>query len=275
MKWLGWCLGVWLLFSPAHAEAHADLDRRIDKVGQQIAASPNDASLYFKRGNLHRLHRDFDAAIADLARARELAPDAAVYRYLLGLTKFDAGDFSGALREFDLFLERVPESLDGLTARADSLAAMGRADEAIDGVDRAINVARSPSPDLYLKRARWQAKQGQTTVARKGLRDGLRKLGPVVSLLRLANELDVEAGEPELALARLNRLPVSIRSLAPWLVERARILTAVGRREHAKLVYQQARGRLADLPPARRNSRANLRLLSDIEQGLQALSKAR
>ena len=70
---------------------------------EQIKQNPNDASLYLKRGELHRDHRDWSAALADYDVAIKLDPERIEVELARGKMMFDAGWFEGRI----LFLARL------------------------------------------------------------------------------------------------------------------------------------------------------------------------
>ena len=75
----GWRSGTEILFAaiwiglPGPVLAHAAILDRIAALDDRIARRPEDPALYLQRGELHRLHRDWKAALADYQRARRVA----------------------------------------------------------------------------------------------------------------------------------------------------------------------------------------------------------
>src|SRR5262245_7785095 len=59
---------------PLPGLAHGDLHEQIAAATSQIEKNPKNAELYLKRGELHRAHEDWDAALADYERAAILNP---------------------------------------------------------------------------------------------------------------------------------------------------------------------------------------------------------
>src|SRR5687768_14172459 len=78
------------LVTSAPAFAHPDSDGQIGELSRAIEQSPT-ATLHLKRGELHRSHRDYGAALADFEAAARLAPG--MYEVLLseGRVLFEAG----------------------------------------------------------------------------------------------------------------------------------------------------------------------------------------
>ena len=65
--------------SPIYALAHTDLHEQIEALSVRIAKQPKKAELYLKRGNIHFLHQDRDAAMADFERAGKVSGSGFVY----------------------------------------------------------------------------------------------------------------------------------------------------------------------------------------------------
>jgi hypothetical protein len=74
------CLVAAVALAP-QAAAHGDLHEQIQAVTARRAEAPASAPLHLKRAELHRAHRQWEAALADYARVAALDPDlAATYR---------------------------------------------------------------------------------------------------------------------------------------------------------------------------------------------------
>src|ERR1041384_5725242 len=63
-----------ILSLPLALFAHGDLHEQIAIATKLIQKEPRNAALYLKRGELHRAHGDWDAAMADYDRSTELDP---------------------------------------------------------------------------------------------------------------------------------------------------------------------------------------------------------
>jgi tetratricopeptide (TPR) repeat protein len=120
---------------PVAAEyAKSDLDVRLDR--------PTDAAGYARRGAASAARHDYDAAIADLTRACELAPTQADYFYQRGIAHWSRKQVDLALTDFDEAVRLKPDYGESLLARA-SLRA-GRHDAAaevsadLDAADRSL-----------------------------------------------------------------------------------------------------------------------------------------
>ncbi len=265
-------LALCTVFAAGELSAHAAFDARVEQLNQAIAAAPENAELYFKRGDLHRRHKKFARAYVDFDRAHQLAPRAAEFYLLQGRAKLDEGRASEAIPDLSRFLALYPESTSALNIRADAYAANNQITNAIADLDHALATANVRTPELYLKRARWQVEAKQIQAARIGLDRALDDIGPIVSLLRLAIELDLHEDDYDRALARLDALPVAQQNSATWLVTRGRILRDAGNGEAAAIAYTRAQNVITELPLSRRANRANQTLLAEIETELNKLT---
>jgi tetratricopeptide (TPR) repeat protein/predicted aspartyl protease len=88
----------------------ADAAKRLDK--------PTDAAGFARRGAASDARHDYDAAIADLTRACELAPTESSYFYLRGMAYLHKGDVDPALADIDEAVKLKPDNPDALITRA-------------------------------------------------------------------------------------------------------------------------------------------------------------
>jgi tetratricopeptide (TPR) repeat protein len=79
---------------------------------------PTDAAGFARRGAAFDARRDYDAAIADLTHACELAPTESNYFYQRGMAHWHKGQADAALADFDQALKLKPDNVDALIGRA-------------------------------------------------------------------------------------------------------------------------------------------------------------
>lgn len=87
--------------------------------------------------------------------------------------KLKARDFAGALVEYDKAVAEAPEDPRGHAGRSAALRALGRLDEALAAVTRAIEVAPKPDARLFLQRASLQIAHGHQAAALADLAKGI------------------------------------------------------------------------------------------------------
>jgi tetratricopeptide (TPR) repeat protein len=101
---------VGIAASDGSAAAAPDAALRLDQ--------PTDAAGFARRGAASDARHDYDAAIADLNRACELAPTESSYFYQRGLAHWHKGQRDAALADFDQAIKLKPDDADALIDRA-------------------------------------------------------------------------------------------------------------------------------------------------------------
>jgi tetratricopeptide (TPR) repeat protein len=265
------------LAAPRPAAAHVALDDQIAALTSRIGADRRNASLYLRRAELRRARSEWPAAEADYRAARRLDPGLAAADLGLGRMLLDAGRPGPARAVLDRFLVRIPGNLEGLRARGEALARLGRPLEAARDFTRAIAAARPPrlpAPEDYLRRAQALAGAGAGHLdeAIRGLDEGIAALGPIVTLELLAVDLETRLGRHEAALGRIERAASVSPRQEVWLLRRGGILERGGRRDEARRAYGDALAAIATLPAARRDTEAVRRIERDARAGLDRLA---
>ena len=117
------------------------------KVGADAAPGGSDAADFSRRGGAAASRRDFAAALADLTRACELAPDNAEYFHQRGMIHWQLKQGEAAKADLDRALELKPDFVPALVARAEWLVQSGDKPGAGRDLDRA-NDSASPQADV-------------------------------------------------------------------------------------------------------------------------------
>ena len=254
LKKATWLLGVAILLS-SFAQAHEGLHEQMAAITAKIKRDPKNASLYLRRGELHRLHRDWSRAATDYDRAARLQPGLTIVDLARGKMLFESGSFQRSKLVLDRFLTQQPNHFEGLTTRARVLAKLGSTADAIKDFTGAI--AQSPEPELYLERAETTVRdRKRIDEALNGLDEGIMRLGPIVTLQLPAIELELRRQNYEGALSRLDLIAAQSERKETGLVRRGEILRLAGRDEEARAAFNAALVAIESLPPARRQSKA-------------------
>jgi len=281
MTWRRRIVGISLLvgvaaFPAPSIAAHPGVDEQIGRMNDLIAASPEDATLYVRRGELHRIHRDWTSAETDLLTALALEPELATAELCLARVKSDAGKPTDAKPYLDRYLKRRPNDVEALALRGRVLEAMGEHLKAAEDLTRCIeNESRDPRPENYLDRARALQAAGPEHLARaiEGLDEGRARLGDPVTLQLFAVDLEIERRNYDGALRRIDELARGSVRQEPWLVRRGTILEAAGRPTDARAAYVRAIAAIETLPKARRDTKAVSVLESEARAALQRLDE--
>lgn len=274
---------VALLWNGPSAAAHDGLHEQIVALTREIEAHATEPELYVRRGELQRLHRQYDLALADFARARALDPCRAPSLSEARLYA-DLGWSERAQAALENHLAARPDDAEALLLRARLREECGALEEAVRDYDRALAGLEPPEPDPYLARANALAVLGPAGVDRalSGLDEALARLGPVSSLELRAIELEVERARFDAALVRLEQLASRSPRQERWLAQRGEILLRAGRAEEALSTFRAARCALELLPARQHGSTLVLELertvalrLAELESNTVAATEQR
>ena len=263
-----------LTVMPLSMSAHGDLHLQIQEVTKQIEKEPRNADLYLKRGELHRAHQEWDAAQADYDFASALNPKLAVVDLARGRMFLEANWPISAKVALDRFLAVYTHHVEGLTARARTLVKLDQRLAAARDYTAAIHHSTEPRPELYLERAQALTTEGGAHLdeALKGLDEGIKKLGPLVTLQLYAIDVEIKQKRFDAALARLERVAAQSPRKETWLARRGEILQQAGRKGEAREAFQSALAAMDKLPPSRRHVPAMVELEKRLRQALDSLS---
>lgn len=250
-------VAVCLTLIPSYARAHEGLHEQIVAITAKIKRDPKNAALYLQRGELHRLHRDWTRASADYDRASLIQPSLTIVDLGRGKMFFESRRLQQAKFVLDRFLRQQPKHVEGLITRGRVLAGIGRRLEAANDFTEALALAPVPEPELYLGRAQVLASDERyIQQALRGINEGIRRLGPLVTLELAAIDLELRGNNYDAALTRLDAITAQSERKETWLVRRGEILKAAGRLEEARKAFTDAMVAIESLPPERRQSRA-------------------
>jgi tetratricopeptide (TPR) repeat protein len=138
-------------------EPEADIDARLDR--------PADAAGYARRGAASAARHDYDAAIADLTRACELAPTEPDYFYQRGMAHWGKKQPDLALADLDQAILLKADDPDALLARASLRASRGDAPALIAADLDAADPALPKEADAHLRLGHLYDDAGQPATA--------------------------------------------------------------------------------------------------------------
>lgn len=260
---------VLLVALAARCAAHGDLHDQIVAVTAAIEAQPKNGELYFKRAELRRAHEEYTAALTDYEKA-DASLSAVQYGRGLAFAALHKED--EALAALDLCVAATPAHFNAFAARARIRTTRGETGAGVADFDRAIALAPSPDPDLFLDRAKalTAAKPPQLEAAAVGLRAGLALLGDIVSLGLALCDIEVQRSHFDAALAVLDRLRARSQRQETWLARRGEILLKANRPDEAAAAFREVRTSLDALPVHLRNTRAMQQLEASLQTHLPA-----
>lgn len=244
---------------------------RILLLTEQLNNHQTNVDLLIQRGDIYRLHGNWNEARSDYAAAEKLAPDSAPL--LLGRAQLhvDLGEDAAARMAFDEFIARFPTNSAALFGRARVLNRLGERKAAIADYSRGILVSGSPLPEEFLERANLQATEFGADEALKGLDEGLTRLGWVVTFQKAAIEYELKRQRPDQALVRLETIIARANRKETWLVWKGEILMAAGKPLEAQEVLRATIKAIEALPPRMRTSPGMVQLRAKVEVSMASL----
>lgn len=252
-----------IFLSSLAAYAHGDLHDQIEKTTREIAGNPTNAALYLKRGELHRLHREFAPAFADYTQAERL--DRAIAGVELGRARAfaDQRQWAEAEAAITRYISRVPGNETALALRAEIRDNANKP----SATDWAAAIAASGEPriDYYIALAEAHARYGAHSEALRAIDQGVGKLGPLVTLRQWAIESLAKQRRWEEAIARIDSLIAEAPRKESWLARKAELQKAAMQFERASETAAAARGAIEQLPPRVQQTKAVLDLVARLE----------
>ena len=126
-----------------------------------------------------------------------------------------------------------------------------------------------PSTPVTARTARALAAAGHVAAAVNGLDRGLKRLGTLVSLQRLAIDLDLARNNIDGAVARVDSMAAVTGRADIWLARRGDILLRAGRHDDARVAFGQALAAIETLSRRRQRSKTVRDLKSRLEAALR------
>jgi tetratricopeptide (TPR) repeat protein len=263
-------VGAWTLIA-SPASAHAPLHESIAAQSRDIARTPGDAGVYIRRAELHREHRDFAAALRDLAKVERLRADHPDLHLARARVQLDAGQAAAAVRSLDRHLSLRPQHAAAWFEAARAQSLLGRHRVAAEAFAHGLEWVDKPSPDQVLTLARaWRAAGGKrdTEQALRALDEGIAKLGPIAALQTEAVAIESELGRHDAALARLMHLARDAARRETWMARRGDVLRVAGRHAEAADAYREALTTVAALPDHLKQTPQTQQLVATVERQL-------
>ncbi len=254
--------------------AHPDIDIQIAAVTAEIDKGSTGADLFVRRGELHRIHEDWDLAEADFDRAHATDAKLAARDFHVGRMRLDEQQPEAAQELLTRFLRSTPDHFPARIARAQTRTQLERYLAAAKDYDVALaSNERLHRPSHYLERARTLLAAGKKQVPRAlaGIDEGLERLGPAITLQLEAIELELARKNYDGAIERLDRIAEKANRKETWLTRKAEILETAGRPGEALHCYEQALEKIAGLPASRRWNRAMKKLEAEATEALGRL----
>ena len=252
-------------------QAEDDVAEGLEAVNKRIQASPEDGRLLVERSRLLIMAQNFDQALADLDQANRLTPLPEIDREKAQVY-LAAGWYETGLEHANRHLARFADDVDGYLVRARLNARLGRTGEAGADFGSVLERMKKPTLGLYLERAQVLATQDGAYLneALNTINQGIKNLGPVVTLENAALEIEMRQGRYDAAIARVDEVTERMPRKDTWLARRGDILVQAGRLAEARRAYQQALDAINKLTPSQRAQLATKELEKQLKDLLEA-----
>jgi predicted Zn-dependent protease len=240
-----------------------------------LKTKPNDALLFYKRGELYRAHHEYAHALGDYAQAELLDPGIELIYLSRGRVFYESGRFPDAYRALTQFLQMAPGHADALLLRARTRIRLGQLNAAeLDFAESQAN-SKDPSPQLYLERAANLSQSAKAGAALAVLDQGLARFGPLAALDDAALTIELRAKRWPQALRRVDAMLSRSEHKEQLLARKAQILEAAGDKAAAREVRQAALLQIAGLPETKRKLESTRKLTQELQSGLARAESVR
>jgi tetratricopeptide (TPR) repeat protein len=265
------CTAVLLLLeSAAESRAHGAYHDVIARLNADLAKDPARADLLFRRATVHLGHDEAGACIADLAKVDQLSPSKFSTDLVRGQALLKLDQPAKAKEVLDRFIAAHPQHAEALAARGRAFRTLGETEAAIADYRTALALTDRPEPDLVEECAGTLFAAGRPGEAMAVLARAIELLGPVPSLVLRALDAEIDAGDFDAALGRIDALQKMGPRPEPWMAKRARVLAQAGRTAEARAAWEALAAHLAALPNLERGSHAMSKLAAEAAAELKA-----
>ncbi len=244
------------LFCIGDCFAHDGLHEQIIAVTKEIKKDSNNAALYLKRAELYRLHEEWKKSEKDFDHAEKLKPNLTVVNLGRGKLWLDTKQFSKAKLALETFLAKEPESFEGVLTMARVSAKLKQTETSVKYFTEAIAISPQDSAEIYLERAETLASANKISEALRGLDEGIKNFGGLVTLQTAAIDLEVKRKNHDAALARLDKLSATMPRKESFFLRRGEILLQAERKCEARKSLLEAQEGYNSLSTFRKNVRA-------------------
>lgn len=259
------CAGAAAMVSPDLGAAHPGLHEQERAVQEALEARPDDAAMHLRQGRVHAEKHEWDAALESYERARSLGADPDAVDVVAGATLLDAGWPRMAKLRFEAVLVRTPERDDARLGRARAWMKLAHPEEASADYAAALERMAEPRPAYALEQRDALLALGRREEALDALDRAIARIGRVPTLELAAADLALDLGRTDDALRRLDALLAQSPNHPLWMSRRGQILERAGRTGEARATYSHALDHLHA-----RSARGQSRRLAALEGELRA-----
>jgi tetratricopeptide (TPR) repeat protein len=259
------CAGAYLILArPGSPAAHPGVHEQEQAVADELALRPGDPEMHLRQGRLLAERGEWDAALEAYERARSFGADSDRVDVVAGAALLDAGWPRMAKRRFDTVLERNPGRDDARLGRARAWVKLDHPEAAAVDFAAALERMADPRPAYALEQRDVLLAIGRREEALTALDRAISRIGVVPTLLLAAIDVALDLERYDDALLRIDGLLKTSPGHPLWIARRAAILDRAGRRDEARAAYADALERVRS-----RSARAHSRRLDALEGELR------
>lgn len=263
-----------LIINAFSLAAHGDLHEQIQQKTIEITKDPQNAQLYFERGELYRQHSESLKAVTDYKKGLQIDPDYIYFELGLSRAFYDLKDINSGLIHIQKFLNRNQNHVMGLRVRADFYILDNRPELAVEDYIKVLNIADNPFPKNYkdVSNAYMLMDHSNYRLANEWLDSGLKLLGPVITLQQMAIENSLLAKDYQNALERTDWIIGILDRKEEWHFKKAKICESAGDPDQAMINYKACASAIYQLPFRIRQKSATKKLIIRTDQALARLA---
>jgi len=174
--------------------AHGDLDKRIQKVTEEIRLNRDSAGLYFNRARLYFQHEEYLNCLSDLHKAQGLGYDNVLQQLLFAKANYQLKNYVAALWYVEKILSNNSSHVLALKIKARICFDQKEFRKSALAFEEVLDHCIRSFPENYLDASRaWEYLHTQEGQERSIaiLESGIQKLGPVPSLYQKLRDLAI------------------------------------------------------------------------------------
>ena len=264
-------IGLYALVHLSCVFAHPNAHNQLEYLSAQIKAQAFEQSLYIQRGIAYSNDGQFEPALADFRKAESLGDPIAV-AFDLGVLFYRNNELERSRLYFDTYLKYFPEYAPALEYRARVRRDAGDYQGALADFNAFFAFQPRPNPGHYISAAKMLAAMEDEGIddALLMLDKGIEQLGLIPQLQHYAIELEMQRKRPTNAIQRLNSLEPMLGSSPGWKVQMAEISLLIDQPAKARQLLQAATAQLVTLKqtPARQQLLIKIRTLEESKKSL-------
>lgn len=228
-----------LIVSVSGPWAHPGIHEQVSELNERLKQQPT-YQLYAQRAHLYFESGQIELALKDLDTASQMGPkEPLLFEY--GKIFLARNQNEKAIKHFNKFIKYNDKLPEVFQARAKALQNLGRTKEAIQDIQRALQLHPYPHPGSYIEAANIMTsnQNSQAQLALDLLDEGIQKLGVQGQLQERAIELLMGLNRQPEALDRMVRLGIERNHNVFWQHDYAMLLIKSGRTLDAQAALQR------------------------------------